>query len=143
MDTKNGGKPLFIHSFFTAGTDLYPAIVGLDLLGPFEGAKRNLYRILKPDELPKLRILSDLYWAYWVELHDKAGLSSSVTNLNTYIVSNVHNKNTDRVITRALGTRHKEHLESWPGQYFETETPEGLALLGEFSMFTDYSLEMF
>jgi hypothetical protein len=128
---------------FTAVTDLYPAIIGLDLLGPVEQARKYWRRDPGPEELPKLRILSDLYWAYWVELHDKGGMHSTINNLNTYIVSNIHNKNTDQVVSRALGTRQKQHLESWPGQYFEVETPEGLALLGRSSAFTDYNLELF
>jgi hypothetical protein len=127
---------------YTAVTDLYPAIVGMDLLGPVEQARKYFYRDPKPDELPKLRILSDLYWAYWVELHDKAGPFNTIKNLNTYIVGNVHNTNTDQVITRALRTRQKEHLESWPGQYFETEIPEGLALLGKSSSFTNGNVEL-
>ena len=128
---------------FTSATDLYPAIVGLDLRGPGLQAREYFHRDPKPDELPKLRIISDLYWAYWLELHNKAGPFSTIKNLNTYIVSNIHNTNTDQVITRALRTRQKEHLESWPGQYFEIETPEGLALLGKSSSITNCNLDLF
>ncbi|KAJ8110057.1 hypothetical protein OPT61_g6997 [Boeremia exigua] len=103
-------------------------IVGLDLSGPEVSAERIWGWKPTPDQLPKLRNLSDLFWAYWSWIHSAAG--ARVNNLNKYIVYSIQNPQTDQIIARALRSINKDDVEVWPGQYFSTKSEQGLALLG-------------
>lgn len=107
------------------------AIIGVVLIGPAFAAERLWGWTPSASQLPKLRNISDLYWAYWSALHNAAG--TRVSNLNKYIVYSIHNTQTDQIISRSVRSRGKAGLESWPGEYFSIESTQGLALLGEFS----------
>lgn len=109
-------------------------IVGIAIFGPEYSARRLYGQQLGSDDLPKLRALSDLYWAYWIDFHEKASMKNTINNLNMYIVNDVHNEDTDSIITRALSSRQKRRMQKWPGQYFEAQTPEGFALIGTLSL---------
>lgn len=102
--------------------------MGVALIGPDYAAERLWGWAPTDDQLPKLRNLSDLYWLYWRSLNNAAG--TRIDNLKTYVVYSIHNEATVQIIARALRSRGKEAYEPWPGQYFASESAQGLALLG-------------
>ena len=119
-------------------TNLCTAIVGLILSGTSTQTPIEWGFDPKPEDLPKLRQLSDLYWAYWSDLTQKA--SVSIRNLNHYVVWYVQNDDTHAIILRVL-QNHGASMQSWPGHYFGANTDDGLALIGEFLTSTGYTLE--
>lgn len=107
----------------------HTAIVGIDLEGTDRAAEQLWGWLPAADDLPKLRKISDLYWAYWFALH--YGSNISMGKLDKYVVYGVANAQTAQLISRAVKSRGRTQLESWPGQYFSIDTPHALALIGK------------
>jgi hypothetical protein len=130
INTKSGGELLSCLTLESLTRILTPciAIIGIDLKGPQAAAQHLWSWEPQPDQLPRLRALSDLYWGYWLWHNSMDG--TSVSNINAYVVYSVRNTVTKQVIDRALETRGVERLTSWPGTYFAIESAEGNALLG-------------
>jgi hypothetical protein len=76
------------------------------------------------DELPKLRYLTDVLWGYWNRDNP------NFKNINWYIVQQVENVDTAKIIARALKNK-KKTLAPWPGTTFSMDSDEGHAILGK------------
>ena len=100
----------------------------ISLSDPEQWCKETFGRDPHPEELPEFRQLTDIYWVCWAHHNGLAG--TRVQNTNTYIAYCIRNEVTEGIIGRAIRGRGKEQLELWPGEYFMTESKEGLALLG-------------
>ncbi|KAJ4347557.1 Mitochondrial import inner membrane translocase subunit tim8 [Ascochyta clinopodiicola] len=89
---------------------------------------------LSLDELPKLRQLSDISWAFWRRAHPDG---ANLDNINKFLVHDIVNDDTLRLIGLALktyrvpeGQQRYNFLPKWPGLTFSIETEEGKAMLG-------------
>lgn len=109
------------HEFIMNPSD--GVILGLDLDGPSNAARRQWGREPNSDELPKLKALSDILWGYWTRDN------SNVKNIHYFWMMGVVNRDTNAILARALKNVKKE-LVSWPGVTFNMDTEEGRALLG-------------
>ncbi|XPT03569.1 Mitochondrial import inner membrane translocase subunit tim8 [Ascochyta lentis] len=99
-------------------------------------ARDGVISFLNPlvDDLPKLRQISDISWAFWRRAHpDGVGLD----NINKFLVHDIVNDDTLRLIRLALktykvpeGQQRENRLPRWPGLVFGIETEEGKAMLG-------------
>jgi hypothetical protein len=81
------------------------------------------YRKAAPEELPALRALSDIFWAYW--LRD----NPNTANIHYFWMMDIANTDTEEIIVRALHNV-KKSISSWPGVTFTMDTEEGMAILG-------------
>lgn len=99
----------------------------MDLLGPkYAVTQRDSWnREANPDELPALRHISDMYWAYWRRL------ASNPKNLHYYIATHVVNDNTVKLVARALENIKMNDLSEWPGITFKMGSEEWAALVGK------------
>ncbi|KAH6639025.1 hypothetical protein C7974DRAFT_387722 [Boeremia exigua] len=85
-------------------------------------------------EMPRLRKISDITWAFWRRAHaDGAGLS----NINKFLVHDIINSQTIRLMQMALqryevpeGQERLKRIPKWPGLELGIETPGALAMLG-------------
>ena len=100
----------------------------------------ELWRVDKPpaNQLPELRQMSDLSWGFWYEAHD----GSDLGHITKFIVPQIINENTLRLINQALqtyivpgGEERVAAVPEWPGISFDVETEQGKALLGKFFSF--------
>ncbi|KAH6025740.1 hypothetical protein HBI83_061410 [Parastagonospora nodorum] len=102
------------------------AIYGLYLEGPRASASREWYGNKKEppqDQLPHLKLLSDILWGYWVRDNP------DVKNIRYFFMLGISNDQTNQIIASCL-KRAKKELKEWPGASFDTSTEEGHALLG-------------
>ncbi|KAJ8106913.1 hypothetical protein OPT61_g9226 [Boeremia exigua] len=88
----------------------------------------------KNTELPQLRQISDIAWAFWRRAH---GDGQGLGNINKFLVHDIVNAETLRLIGLALkryevpdGQQRYKFLPKWPGLELDIETPEGKAMLG-------------
>jgi len=87
-------------------------------------AARNLWnKDPLPEELPKLRALSDLMWGVWNRDNP------NTKNIRYFWAQGVANRNTKALIARALKGVDKK-LEKWPGTSFNMDDDAGRAILG-------------
>lgn len=98
-------------------------IIGQYLESPATAARSLWYRKAVPEELPALRALSDIFWAYW--LRD----NPNIANIHYFWMMDIANNETEEIIARALHNV-KNSVSSWPGVTFNMDTEEGVAILG-------------
>jgi hypothetical protein len=82
------------------------------------------------DELPAISASSDIMWLYWKMYNDPK-------NLNYFMSLSIANEETQSIISRAVRETIPEaqSFPAWGGYDFDTNTPEGQAILGTFSPF--------
>jgi hypothetical protein len=104
------------------------AIIGMDLVGPRYAVteRDNWNREAKPDELPKLRYISDIFWGFYLRSNPNP------KNLRYYIATHVLNDATVTLVARALSNVGAKDLSEWPGNSFELGSEEMAALVGEY-----------
>ena len=114
----------------TIGVNAEAGVVyAINLSSAAKAARRLWKRAALPDELPAIRSVSDIAWAFWNRVHSDV---ESLQNIRYLFATMIINKETNQHITRALGTLNppKEDVEVWPGHDFDMETDAGKALLG-------------
>ncbi|CAI9635688.1 unnamed protein product [Alternaria burnsii] len=114
----------------TIGVNAEAGVVyAINLSSAAKAARRLWKRAALTDELPAIRSVSDIAWAFWNRVHSDV---ESLQNIRYLFVTMIINKETNQHITRALGTLNppKEDVEVWPGHDFDMETDAGKALLG-------------
>jgi len=80
---------------------------------------------VSPDQLPALRSSSDIAWGLW-NRHSQGSLS----NINYFFSSQIVNRETLNIITRAMNNKKQDRLLQAPGYTFKAGTPEFFALIG-------------
>ncbi|KAF1844423.1 uncharacterized protein K460DRAFT_250326, partial [Cucurbitaria berberidis CBS 394.84] len=103
------------------------AIFAFFLESPQSAARTLWYAGRKdanPDDLPRLRALSDILWAFWTREN-----SANVMQIRYFFVLGITNDQTNQLIASCLERAGKALVE-WPGVSFDTATEEGHALLG-------------
>jgi hypothetical protein len=105
------------------------AVYAIQLSSAAEAARRLWKRAPLADELPAIRSVSDVAWAFWNRVHDDA---TGLQNIKYLFVTMIINKETNQHVKRALGTLTlpKEDVEGWPGHEFGMDTDADKALLG-------------
>jgi len=105
------------------------AVYAIQLSSAAKAARRLWKRAPLAEELPAIRSVSDIAWAFWNRVHTDA---ESLQNIKYLFVTMIINKETNQHVKRALGTLSppKEDAEGWPGHDFSLETDAGKALLG-------------
>lgn len=80
------------------------------------------------DELPEISASSDIMWLYW-KMHDSAN------GPNYFLSLSIASEATQGIISRAIREviPDAQSFPEWGGYDFDTDTPEGEALLGEFT----------
>lgn len=114
----------------TIGVNAEAGVVyAINLSSAAKAARRLWKRAALTDELPAIRSVSDIAWAFWNRVHSDV---ESLQNIRYLFATMIINKETNQHITRALGTLNppKEDVEVWPGHDFDMETDAGKALLG-------------
>lgn len=90
------------------------------------------------ENLPKLRAISDISWAFWNWAWMKRSKQNlNLGNINYFVVHNIVNEETEQVIEQALqvyqppeGQQRVAELPQWPGLTFDVESEAGQAMLG-------------
>ena len=102
----------------------------MDRLSPQEAGKERR-PVVGADELPLIRAFSDMAWISWKEL---AGVTESdPKNIHYFMSLSITNEQTQRILSRAI----REVLPGawgfpdWGGFEFDTSTPQGQAILGQ------------
>jgi hypothetical protein len=105
------------------------AVFAIQLFSAAKAARRLWKRVPLADELPAIRSVSDIAWAFWNRVH---GDAESLQNIRYLFVTMIINKETNQHVQRALSTLDppKRDAEVWPGHEFSMETDAGKALLG-------------
>lgn len=107
------------------------AIFALSLSSAAKSARRLWKVAPTTEQLPHIRSVSDLAWAFWNRA--VAGTpGAELQNIKYFFVNMIVNTETNRHIRRALQTLDPpvEEAVSWPGHEFGMETEAGKALLG-------------
>lgn len=83
-----------------------------------------------PEDLPALRMQSDIAWGFWNRVTD----AKSIRNILAFWAVEITNGETNAKIHRVHGTysQNGERTLVWPGVTFDVEAAEGQALLGTF-----------
>lgn len=104
------------------------AVYAMQLSSAAKAARRLWKRAPLAEELPAIRSVSDIAWAFWSRAHGGIGLE----NINYLFVVMIVNKETNQHVKRALGTLSppREEADGWPGHDFTMDTDSGKALLG-------------
>lgn len=104
------------------------AVYAMQLSSAAKAARRLWKRAPLTEELPAIRSVSDIAWAFWNRAHDLQGLD----NIKYLFVAMIINKETNQHVRRALGTLSppKDEPDGWPGHDFTMDTDEGKVLLG-------------
>jgi hypothetical protein len=105
------------------------AVFAIQLSSAAKAARRLWKRVPLADELPAIRSVSDIAWAFWNRVH---GDAETLRNTRYLFVTMNINKETNQHVQRALSTLDppKGDVEVWPGHEFSMETDAGKALLG-------------
>jgi hypothetical protein len=103
------------------------AVFAIGISSAAKSARRVWGVVPKEDELPHIRSVSDIAWAFW----NRAAAGNS-QDIKYFFVTMIINPETNRHIRRALKTLKppKEEVEGWPGVDFDMESDAGRALLG-------------
>lgn len=90
-----------------------------------QSAGKSLNPPVQGDELPAVQASSDIMWLYW-KMYDKP------QGPNYFLSSCIINAETQAVVSRAIREiiPEAESIPAWGGYDFDTDTPEGQALLG-------------
>jgi hypothetical protein len=104
------------------------AVYAMQLSSAAKAARRLWKRAPLTEELPAIRSVSDIAWAFWNRAHGTQGLD----NIKYLFVVMIINKETNQHVKRALGTLSspRDEPDGWPGHDFNMDTNEGKALLG-------------
>jgi len=103
-----------------------PVIFAIDLENPMTAARDNWVREdINPDELPQLRRVSDIITAFWLRKNP------TPSNLKYYLVNQVQNPETTKLIGSVMRQANLNNLPSWPGLTVSIEQDAGKALLGK------------
>jgi hypothetical protein len=97
-------------------------------LSPRYAAEENWGRIPANNELPDLRLVSDVLWAYWVRQ------TSNLGALRYYFGLCVQNDDTLRLIAKVYTDKKLKEIPKWPGIEVPTtgaDAAAGEALLGD------------
>jgi len=112
----------------------------LDIVSAVEGAKKawGLHTNPPADQLPELRQISDMAWGIWRRVHSDG---EDLHDINTFLMHDIRNDITKQLIAEALrsykvpdGQKRATAVPTWPGLSFDTNTEEGAALLGKYSV---------
>ena len=94
-----------------------------------QSAGKERRPVVEGDELPALRACSDVVWLIWKEYF--AGIGD-VKNLKYFLSLSITNRETNAILSRAIRNTipEVESFPPWGGYEFNTDTPEGQAILG-------------
>ena len=94
-----------------------------------QSAGKNRQPAVQGDGLPAIRSSSDIAWLLWKEL---AGDAGNVKGLNYFLSLCITNWETQDIISRAIRSAipDAQGFPAWGGYDFDTNTPEGQAILG-------------
>ena len=103
------------------------AVFAIGIMSAARSARRVWGVDPKADELPYIRTVSDIAWAFW-----NRAATANIQNIRYFFVTMIINPETNRHIRRALKTLDppREEVEGWPGVDFDMESEAGRALLG-------------
>ncbi|RAQ99818.1 vacuolar amino acid transporter 1 [Stemphylium lycopersici] len=104
------------------------AVYAMQLSSAAKAARRLWKRAPRTEELPAIRSVSDIAWAFWNRAHPSGGLE----NIKYLFVAMIINKEANQHVKRALSTLSppREDVDGWPGHDFGMDTDAGKALLG-------------
>ncbi|XPS70486.1 Mitochondrial import inner membrane translocase subunit tim8 [Ascochyta lentis] len=107
------------------------AVFALNLVSAASAARRTWGVKPTPDQLPHIRSVSDLAWAFWNRAVG-ATPGARVQGIKYFFVAMIINAETNRIVRRALlGLEPpREEVGAWPGHEFAMESEAGRALLG-------------
>jgi hypothetical protein len=97
-------------------------------LSPRYAAEENWGRTPAGYELPDLRLVSDLLWAYWVRQTSNPGA------LRYYFALTIQNDETLRLLAKVYADKKLKEIPKWPGIEVATtgaDAAAGEALLGD------------
>lgn len=82
------------------------------------------------DELPAVRSCSDIAWIGWESYAEE--LKLDVKNIKYFLSLSITNIQTHAIISRVIGETvpGSEGYPAWGGFEYDTNTPEGQAILG-------------
>ncbi|KAF2002601.1 hypothetical protein P154DRAFT_593602 [Amniculicola lignicola CBS 123094] len=100
-------------------------ITAMNLLSPAKAAERMKPPVPQSD-WPALARQSDLMYLGWEDLTD----DQDRDNIKHFFVLSIENELTGMAIVRAVRGRKKEFVTDWPGDLFDKDTDEAMALLG-------------
>ncbi|KAI8933927.1 hypothetical protein NX059_009620 [Plenodomus lindquistii] len=111
------------------------AIFAQSLLNPSSAAQENwnLPHAPSAEQLPQLRLPSDIIFAYWYRE------APHPQNLQYYFVNHVVNRETVRIVAGVLQNKGVETVPQWPGVVVGGGTEEAAALIGELIVFSTAS----
>ncbi|KAF2713396.1 hypothetical protein K504DRAFT_498213 [Pleomassaria siparia CBS 279.74] len=84
----------------------------------------------KSEELPQLRMFSDIMWGAWKSDPVSAGSITIIPSVKYYFSIDIQNQETLDVIDLALESVKQYTTEKWPGNTFGMDSEAGKALLG-------------
>ncbi|KAH9873383.1 hypothetical protein J1614_005781, partial [Plenodomus biglobosus] len=101
---------------------------GVIYIQAFTNAKMEFQRIWgrvpNANELPAIRLLSDILWAYWIRTSGQLGTPPA---LKFYGIMNITQPASKGIIMRAL---NNQEPQVWPGVTFTADEEAGRALIG-------------
>lgn len=88
---------------------------------------------MQGDELPAVKSCSDVAWMLWKMFGEHAG---NIKNLRFFLSLSIINAETDAILSRAIRNivPEAQQFPAWGGYEFDTDTPEGQAILGKFCL---------
>lgn len=104
-------------------------IIAMDRESP-QSAGKDRKPVVAGNELPAVRAFSDVAWLTW------KNFGADIKNLNYFMSLSINNLETTAVVSRAIREilPGAQGFPAWGGYEFETDTPEGQAILGQFSI---------
>jgi hypothetical protein len=101
----------------------------MNVISASYSAKKMWERQPNPGELPQVRSISDVAWAFW-----NRASAGNVANIKYLLVTIIMEQDTRDIIRQAHETLTPKRSETavWPGFDFGMDTPAGQALLGTF-----------
>ena len=80
-------------------------------------------------DMALIRSSSDIAWCFWNRAQKDPG-NGGIRHFKYFIIANLVNSETQRLVQRAVASLGKKQPDDWPGNDFSTGTEEGQALLG-------------
>lgn len=99
----------------------------MNIISAAHGARNLWQQTPTANQLPHLRSVSDIAWAFWNRANP-----GDLKNINYFFVNVVMNDETNRLIERAHRglTPPRSSPPVWPGTEFDMDSEAGLAILG-------------
>lgn len=93
-----------------------------------QSAGKSRKPVVQGDDLPALRACSDVAWLSW------KAFETDVKNLNYFLSLSITNAETQSIVSRAIRDTvpGAQGFPAWGGYEFDSNTPEGQAILGKF-----------